>query len=144
MGYLNDPATKKAIHVPNTVNVGNWSICTGRINYHSDQEDERKVVYPTLLNNSVKVLIFNGDTDACIPYNGNEAWTKSMGLPLLEKGAWHAWITDSQVSGYATLYEKNFSFVTIRGAGHMVPQYRPAQAIDMLDRFINNKPFSND
>jgi len=141
--FLNSPATKAAIHVPNNVAVGNWSICTGRKgwDYKSDQEDERKVIYPALLAAGIKVLIFNGDADACIPYNGNEAWTKSMGLPLKAEGAWHAWETNEQVSGYATCYEKDFTFVTIKGAGHMVPQYKPAQAYDMLDRFMTGKPF---
>jgi serine carboxypeptidase-like clade 1 len=145
--YLNDPAVKAALHMPNTAAVGNWSVCgasgtgSGDFQYHADQEDERKVVYPALLAGGVKVLIFNGDADACVPYNGNEAWTKSMGLPLAVNGSWHAWKTDDQVSGYATAYEQDFTFVTVKGAGHMVPQYKPVQALDMLDRFIHNKAF---
>ena len=34
---------------------------------------------------------------------------------------------DKQVAGYVTTYEQNFNFVTVKGAGHMVPQFRPPQ-----------------
>ena len=29
-----------------------------------------------------KVLVFNGDLDPCVPYNGNEEWTRGILFPL--------------------------------------------------------------
>ena len=38
--------------------------------------------YPLLLNASLRVLVYNGDWDACVPYTDGEAWTSSMGFPV--------------------------------------------------------------
>ena len=40
-----------------------------------------------------------------------------------------------------TSYDKDFTFLTVKGSGHMVPQYRPVQAFAMFDRMINNVPW---
>ena len=37
--------------------------------------------------------------------------------------------------------DKDFSFVTIRLAGHMVPQYQPASAFTFIEGFLMGKPF---
>ncbi len=64
--------------------------------------------YPTLVAN-MRVVIFNGDWDACVPYTDGEGWTEGMGYPV--KDAWHHWTYTSeagyanQVAGYATEYD---------------------------------------
>lgn len=69
-----------------------------------------------------------------MPYIGNEEWIgllEAKGI-LAEKQAWRPWYTEKggggkPPAGYATAYDvkgapdKDFSFVTIRLAGHMVP-----------------------
>jgi carboxypeptidase C (cathepsin A) len=35
--------------------------------------------------------------------------------------------------------ENNFTFVTVRDAGHMVPRYKPTQALFMLKHFLANE-----
>ncbi len=34
-----------------------------------------------------------------------------------------------RMGGYVTRYENNFDFLTIRGSGHMVPEFKPAQTL---------------
>ena len=34
-------------------------------------------LYPDLVKN-IRVLIYNGDADACVPYKGNEEWTEGL------------------------------------------------------------------
>jgi hypothetical protein len=34
-------------------------------------------LYPELVKH-MRVLIYNGDSDACVPYKGNEEWTEGM------------------------------------------------------------------
>lgn len=52
---------------------------------------------------------------------------------------------DCVTAGYVTTYsagaDHNFSFVTIKGAGHMVPEFKPVQALQFLTRFFTGKPF---
>jgi|EP01047_Picozoa_sp_COSAG01_P061501 serine carboxypeptidase-like clade 2 len=94
--------------------------------------------------------IYNGQDDGCIPYVGAQEWTSHLGFP--ETTAWHPWFsTDlgggSRVAaGYATSYggdsiharSSGMAFVTIKGAGHEVPTYKPAAAFTMFSAFINN------
>jgi serine carboxypeptidase-like clade 1 len=53
---------------------------------------------------------------------------------------WTAWMMDPQwVGGYITEFANNFTFITVRGAGHMAPQYEPPAAWTFFSRFINNE-----
>ena len=47
-----------------------------------------------------------------------------------------------RVGGYVTRYEKDrFDFLTIRGSGHMVPQFKPAQALEFLSTWLHDKDY---
>lgn len=41
----------------------------------------------------------------------------------------------------ATRYVTDFDYVTIRGAGHMVPEYKPEAAFVMLQSFLLNQDY---
>lgn len=101
-------------------------------------------LYPELVK-KLHVLIYNGDADSCVPYNGNEEWI--MGLEdqgvLKEAEPWTPWYTSNNATaaGYITRYEvpgaaTKFHFMTIRLAGHMVPQFMPEAASVMLGKFL--------
>lgn len=101
-------------------------------------------LYPELVR-KLHILIYNGDADACVPYNGNEEWILGLeGLGVLrETSPWTPWYTGNKVApaGYITGYEvpgatTHFSFATVRLAGHMVPQYQPEAALTLLERFL--------
>lgn len=59
------------------------------------------------------------------------------------KSKWAAWEYPgdhgSAVGGYITRYDHNFSFATVRGAGHMVPETRPQAAYHMFANFLEGK-----
>ena len=86
--------------------------------------------------------------DACVPNIDNELWTEGAAFAQnwsVSKG-WHAWMTtENQVAGYATEYNTpgngSFAYTTIHGAGHMVPQYAPEAASDMLAKFLAGESF---
>jgi hypothetical protein len=52
-------------------------------------------LWPELVQ-KMRVLIYNGDSDACVPYKGNEEWTTSLETKgiVTEKKPWHPWFTD--------------------------------------------------
>jgi len=91
-----------------------------------------------------RILIYSGDADACVPHWGSEKWTREMGFSV--KRDWHPWTSDSMekkgkvVAGYAIEYD-HLTYVTIKGAGHMVPQFKPAFAQTMFKKFLDNSPF---
>ena len=55
-------------------------ICGG-IDYTSDFGSLLPYYKSTLIP-KIRVLIFNGDVDCCVPYKGNEWWTSSLGLKV--------------------------------------------------------------
>ena len=95
-------------------------------------------------------LIYNGQSDANVPYNGQvQYW--AMNYTVLEE--YKPWYKDHQLSqavaaghvrGHVRTYAshtegKTFQFVTIGGAGHEVPTYRPSAALTMLQKFVLEK-----
>lgn len=136
--YLNQDSVRKAIHTKSVGEIGEWHLCGGPLDYYENWGS----LLPNYKNDiipKIRVCIFNGDADACVPYNGNEEWTRGIGMSVKEE--WHPWEVDGQVAGFVTNYENDFSFVTVKGAGHMVPEFKPVQALAMFKRFINNQPF---
>lgn len=93
----------------------------------------------------MRILIFNGDADACVPYNGNLEWIGSLEDKniLTVAHPWTPWFNSKKATpaGYKTKYtvtgsENDFTFMTIRLAGHMVPQFQPESALVMLKDFL--------
>uniref|UniRef100_A0A0M3HH57 Serine carboxypeptidase n=1 Tax=Ascaris lumbricoides TaxID=6252 RepID=A0A0M3HH57_ASCLU len=46
---------------------------------------------------------------------------------------------DRQIAGFKTIYE-GLTFVTVRGAGHMAPQWRAPQMYYVIQQFLLNHP----
>jgi len=136
--YMNQASVIAATHVKKQS--FKWSTCGNQIHYRSTRPNLPRDTYPFLVKN-IKVTIYNGDWDACVPYTDNEAWTEGMGYSV--KSPWHPWTyDDGQVGGYATTYTANdFTFVTIRGARHEIPETAPVKAFEMLSRVISGQGF---
>lgn len=129
-----------------------WAVCNTAPGwtYKSTRTNLPANTYPQLVSD-INVIVFNGDWDACVPYTDNEAWTENMGYPV--KNSWHAWTYTSpsgatnQVAGYAVEYDVSsmgtgsFEFVTVKGGRHEVPETAPNQALELLDRLMNNVRF---
>jgi serine carboxypeptidase-like clade I len=120
-----------------------WQVCSETINYTPTAQNLPRDVYPGLINAGLKVLIFNGDFDLCVPENDNEGWTYGMGYPV--KNAWASWSINegtgvgNQVAGYLTQFtvpNGSFAFATVKGAGHMVPEFQPQSAFQMYKNFL--------
>jgi len=150
-GYLNQGDVMQAIHVKNPG--FEWGVCTDADNWNYTQTRPNlpRDTYPALIQN-YRVIIYNGDWDACVPYTDNQAWTENMGLPVAVP--WHAWLYTSesgatdQVAGYAVKYQTEgnnpnagFQFITIRGGRHEVPETAPGKAIEMLTRLLSGTEF---
>ena len=109
----------------------------------------------------MQILIYNGDADFILSHMGNAAWIREgLGLSKQTKewSKWHGsdrqvphwWCPRAhpfhtvsspilQVAGYFEQFAtagKPLSFLTVKGAGHMVPKDRPRHALDMLERFL--------
>ena len=115
-----------------------------------------------------KTIVFNGDTDPCVSYEGTREAIKAVGFDLLDGGDQRPYFvrlekTDVQVleekpllfgpdlsydspgvqfGGHVTSYAHDLSFVTVHGSGHMVPQFRPRVGFHLLKKLISGDPFA--
>lgn len=86
----------------------------------------------------VPFLVYSGDVDAQLPHTASERWTSELGFQEVE--AWRPWaVNGAYVGGYVTVYEHNFTYATVKGAGHMVPQFRPESSHEMVQRFVETQ-----
>lgn len=69
---------------------------------------------------------------------GDEWAVDSLKLP--SKADRRGWKLDGQVAGFVKEY-KGLTYTTVKGSGHMVPQWRPKQALHMFSSFLDSKPF---
>ncbi|KAJ7961688.1 Carboxypeptidase [Quillaja saponaria] len=135
--WLNNEAVRKAIHTANESVVSSWELCTDKITFYHDAGSMIKY-HKNLTTRGYRALIYSGDHDLCVPYTGSEAWTRSMGYKIVDE--WRPWISNRQVAGYTQGYEYNLTFLTVKGSGHTVPEYKPQEALDLYSRFLAGKP----
>lgn len=103
-----------------------------------DLEDFYKEV-----NGKLRVLVYNGDTDPAITSFATQNWTSHLGFTPTESGKWRPWTVDGcqRMGGYVERYEGGFDFLTIRGAGHMVPTYKPAASFAFLRAWLADEDY---
>lgn len=91
--------------------------------------------------------MYNGDTDPSINSFLTQNWTSYLAdqAGFKEKEGWRPWTRDGQVrvSGYVTEYDvsSRFSYLTVRGSGHMVPEYQAASAQVFMRSWLANDDF---
>ncbi|KAK4795254.1 hypothetical protein SAY86_013248 [Trapa natans] len=131
--WLNNPNVRTALHVEDEGSTGGWMLCTDKISYNHNLGSMIKY-HKNLTMRGYRALIFSGDHDMCVPYTGSEEWTRSLGYKVVDE--WRPWMSNDQVAGYTQGYENGLTFLTIKGAGHTVPEYKPREALDFYSRFL--------
>ncbi|KAF8015378.1 hypothetical protein BT93_H1014 [Corymbia citriodora subsp. variegata] len=139
VAWLNDEAVRKAIHAAPASVAGPWWICARRVMDSYSRDAGSMIPYhKSLTSQGYRVLIYSGDHDRRVPFTGTQAWTRSIGYKIIDE--WRPWMTNDQVAGYLQGYDNNFTFLTIKGAGHTVPQTKPREALEFYSRWLDGKP----
>ncbi|XP_076438729.1 lysosomal protective protein-like [Babylonia areolata] len=140
IAYMNSKDVRKALHIPS--NLPEWQPCSD-LDYHRTYK-EMSAQYKKVLNRGKRVLVYNGDVDMACNFLGDEWFTDSLGQQVVKtRSEWTYTdeVGSTQVAGFVKAFDK-LTFVTVRGAGHMVPTDRPRPALKMFINFITNKPFN--
>ncbi|TXG73331.1 hypothetical protein EZV62_001910 [Acer yangbiense] len=90
-------------------------------------------VQTALHANHIKWNGCSGDVDSAVPVTSSRYSISSLNLQI--KTPWYPWYTNNEVGGYAVEYQ-GVTFVTVRGAGHLVPSYQPERALNMISSFL--------
>lgn len=86
-------------------------------------------IYPELIKQNLRIWVYSGDTDAVVPITSTLSWIRKLKeqLSLADLVPWNPWFYNSDLnvgslqSGGHYWEIQGLSFVSFRGAGHMVP-----------------------
>lgn len=94
------------------------------------------------LKGQYRMLKYSGDTDGAVPLIGTRNWINSLGRDIIE--TWRPfYVADSNttqhLAGYIEVYD-GLTLGTVHGAGHMTPQYKPAESYHLIFNWLKNLP----
>ncbi|KAK5873909.1 hypothetical protein PBY51_018909 [Eleginops maclovinus] len=137
LNWLNRGDVRKALHIPDTLPP--WDLCSDEVGeQYTNLYPTVKDVYLKLLSLGLRALVYNGDTDMACNFLGDQWFVEGLGLKATTE--YKMWHHDNQVAGFYQQYG-NITFLTVKGAGHMVPQWAPGPAFHMFQSFITNGPY---
>jgi len=76
-----------------------------------------------IIESGLEVLVYSGDKDFICNWRGGEAWTNAVewsGKDEFNSAQYKEWTVNGQSAGALKEY-KNFRFLRVYDAGHMVP-----------------------
>lgn len=132
--YMNREDVRQAFNIPSDVQT--WEQCSSTLDYHV--QDEASMWIYRVLQGKTRLMFYSGDTDGAITTYGSKMWMKDLGWPIVD--AWRPWYTNGQVSGYTESYD-GLQFVTIKGVGHMAPQWARLPVTNMISAFVHGEDF---
>uniref|UniRef100_A0A914WU84 Carboxypeptidase n=1 Tax=Plectus sambesii TaxID=2011161 RepID=A0A914WU84_9BILA len=131
--YMNLPEVREALNIP--VTVPEWTHCSSKVSLvYQKQYNDVAPQIKKAVNAGLRVLLYYGDTDMACNFLMGAKFSKDLGLALVAEN--RPWKVDGQIAGFVTAY-KGLDYLTVKGTGHMVPQWKPKEAFHMLDRFLN-------
>lgn len=153
--FLNQPDVKASLGVPDTVD---FQSCNTKVNgaflLHGDSMHDASELLLPLVEDGVRVLIYAGVTDAMCSAIGNERWMVNFPSVLHEQYAsndeqkWRVGKTTAgtvRAASHKAAAGKTFgdlAYVNVFNAGHMVPTDQPEAALDLITKWLSNKPLT--
>lgn len=153
--YLNRKDVRSALHV---IAPQKYQECTDPPYFALAHQDAKGVTTELtyLLNLEMPILLFSGQFDVIcnhlgtekmlnkLVWNGRADWLRSTAGEcdfLIFLNFAGVWAVDNSPAGFIRT-AKNLKFLIVSNAGHMVPLSKPAESYDMMNRFLNKKPFA--
>jgi len=142
--WLDIPEVRTALNIQqdNSFNSGDNG---GGLNYTSTELNVLPFYEYVRAKTDLRVLVYNGDADPAInSFVTQEKYVgyyDSLGVEASEE--WRPWTLDGdqRMGGYVISYPGDFYYLTVRGSGHMVPEYKPAATYAFIEAFLNNDEF---
>ncbi|KAL5065583.1 hypothetical protein RYX36_027320 [Vicia faba] len=139
--YFNRVDVQSSLHTnTKTENNSNtsWKVCNASIlrTYNFSVFSVLPIYTKLIKGGDLKIWIYSGDADGRIPVMGTRYCIEALELPL--KSTWKPWYHNDQVGGRIVEYE-GLTYVTIRGAGHLVPLNKPTEALSLIHSFLTGE-----
>jgi len=134
--YLSQSSVKQALHVKEDIE---WKDCSYTLRYkQSDGWNDMTEYYNYLIDGDfgLNILVYSGDDDDVCATVGTQSWIWGLGYEVAGR-KWQTWTVDEQTAGYLTKWKgTKLAFATVRGAGHEVPTYKPAEALSLFKSYL--------
>ncbi|KAL7263454.1 hypothetical protein ACSBR1_001582 [Camellia fascicularis] len=137
--WANNETVQEALNVRSGT-AGVWQRCNGSLAYTKDVTSTI-AYHQNLTAASLRALIYSGDHDMSVPHIGTQQWINTLNLTLSK--VWRAWFVDAQVAGYVRRFTKDnyaLTYATVKGAGHVAPEYKQKECYTMIDRWFAYYP----
>ncbi|XP_024638228.1 serine carboxypeptidase-like 19 isoform X2 [Medicago truncatula] len=133
--WISDESVRKALHIREGT-IGTWERC-----YTTDFKREifsTVEFHANLSKKGYRSLIYSGDLDLIVPFRSTQAWIRDLNYSIIED--WRSWYVNGQVAGYTRTYSNRMTYATVKGSGHIAPEYTPELCFPMFSRWISNLP----
>ena len=136
--WLNLNQTRSDLNIPESIHA--WEECSDVASVGTGtyllQKEASYWIYDILAKNGFRILHYSGDTDGAVPTIGTKRWVRMLNSPVKTGGDWRAWYSDFQVGGYIVNHEV-LDFATVRGVGHMAPQWAGKAVQLMVNSWVH-------
>ncbi|KAF9444146.1 alpha/beta-hydrolase [Macrolepiota fuliginosa MF-IS2] len=141
--YLDQPTLREQLGVDPSI-TSNFSSCDDNVSSlfveSLDLFHRTHLHIAALLERDIRVLIYVGTYDWICNWVGNERWTLDLewsGREKFVREELREWTVEGKKAGLVRSHG-GFTFVTVDGAGHMVPYDKPKEALAMVQRWLEN------
>ncbi|CAL9069196.1 unnamed protein product [Musa banksii] len=142
--YLSREDVQRALHANLTRLPYPYSFCS--MDVHNAYNQTVPTVLPLLrklIDAGYRMWIYSGDTDGrvTIPVMRRSINKMNLSEKAWDKwGGWKKWYYEAQVAGWMVEYTEGLTFITVRGAGHMVPAFSPGRGLALISNFLKGEP----
>ncbi|KAI0822442.1 alpha/beta-hydrolase [Trametes gibbosa] len=148
--FLNDARTRAALHAPTSKNwSSSFNYPFGSVynksigNEHGDPSVEPVAFLTELAANAstrnVTMVFYSGNDDSQVQHRGTEVVIQNItfgGIQGFTRKPSTPWFDDEGNFAGIVHQERNLTYVLFAGAGHLVPQWKPIQALVFLREFV--------
>ncbi|KAI8990743.1 alpha/beta-hydrolase [Trametes punicea] len=148
--FLNDPRTRAALHAPTSKNwSSSFNYPFGSVynksigNEHGDPSVEPVAFLTDLATNAtarnVSIIFYSGNDDSQVQHRGTEVVIQNFtfgGIQGFTRKPSTPWFDDDGNFAGIVHQERNLTYLLFVGAGHLVPEWKPRQALVFLREFV--------
>jgi cathepsin A (carboxypeptidase C) len=135
MEYMNSMDLRNAIHIPEHVN--KWIKCKTALPefVYNRQHKNMKPQFVELISKYriQPFILFNGDLDLVCDFLGCQQFADGLGLKVTQN--YQPWHYNGVVAGFIKRFN-GLTFLTVRGAGHMVSMDKPGPALKIIKELL--------
>jgi serine carboxypeptidase-like clade 1 len=129
---MNREDVRAALHIPTEYKA--WDMCNSDTFVYNILTVGSQWIYEGL-KNKIRMIHFSGDLDGAVPTAGTYNWIQTMNREVKEE--FRPYFIEGQDTPAGMIEEYDgLTYATVHGAGHMAPQFKPAETYHLIFNWI--------